>query len=104
MRIRPLLPRPLLLVGLTVAVLAGGAAPASADCPGASPTCPYAAAGQVGKRGEGVLRFPQAVAVGPDGSVYVGDQGSHVVQVFNAAGQFVRDVGIAGTGPGQLTS
>ncbi len=80
------------------------AAPASADCPGAAPACPYGAASQVGQRGEGVLRFPQAVAIGPDGLVYVGDQASHTVQVFNPAGQFVRQVGQAGTRPGELTS
>ena len=81
-----------------------GAAAARADCPGGAPVCAYTAASQVGHRGEGVLRFPQAVAVGPDGMVYVADQGSHVVQVFNPAGQFVREVGISGTGRGQLTS
>jgi DNA-binding beta-propeller fold protein YncE len=103
MRVRRL-PRPLLLAGLTAAALATGAAPASADCPGGGQVCPYVSGSQIGNRGEGVLRFPQAVAVGPDGSIYVADQGSHIVQVFNPAGQFVREVGIAGTGPGQLTS
>jgi tripartite motif-containing protein 71 len=77
---------------------------ASADCPGAGATCPYTAAAQVGQRGGGVLRFPQAVAVGPDGSVYVGDQGSHVVQVFGPDGAFRREVGIAGTRPGELSA
>jgi DNA-binding beta-propeller fold protein YncE len=81
------------------------ATPAAADCPGAtSPACPYTGVGQTGQRGEGVLRFPQSVAIGPDGSVYVGDQASHVVQVFAPDGTYVREVGIAGTRPGQLTS
>jgi len=84
--------------------LAATASPAAADCPGATPACPYGAASQVGQRGEGVLRFPQAVAVGPDGTVFVADQGSHVVQAFAPDGRFVREVGIAGTGPGGLTS
>jgi DNA-binding beta-propeller fold protein YncE len=88
----------------SAAVLAAGAAPARAvDCPGASP-CPYTAVTQIGRRGEGVLRFPQAVAVGPDGAVYVADQGSHVVQVFAPDGTFLREVGVSGTGPGQFTS
>jgi tripartite motif-containing protein 71 len=80
-----------------------GAAPALAiDCPGAQPACPYVASGQIGQRAEGVLRFPQTVAIGPDGSVYVGDQSSSVVQVFDPTGRFVREVGVAGTRPGQL--
>ena len=58
----------------------------------------------IGQRAEGVLRFPQALAVGPDGSVYVADQGSHVVQVFGPDGVFRREVGIAGTRPGQLSA
>jgi tripartite motif-containing protein 71 len=77
---------------------------ASADCPGGGTTCPYASASQIGQRGGGVLHFPQAVAIGPDGSVYVGDQGSHVVQVFGSDGVFRREVGIAGTRPGELSA
>jgi tripartite motif-containing protein 71 len=79
-------------------------ASASADCPGGGAVCPYVSAAQIGQRGGGVLRFPQAVAVGPDGSVYVGDQGSHVVQVFGPDGTFRREVGIAGTRPGELSA
>jgi len=103
----PLPSAPRLRGALAAALLLGllaGAAPARADCPGAGATCPYVAASQVGNRGEGVLRFPQAVAVGPDGAIYVADQGSHVVQVFAPNGQFLREVGSSGTGPGQLTS
>ncbi|MCW2957957.1 MAG: hypothetical protein JWP18_760, partial [Solirubrobacterales bacterium] len=75
-------------------------------CPGGLPagTCAYTAAGQVGERSGGVLRFPQAVAVGPDGAVYVADQKSHTIQVFNPDGSFRRDFGFAGSKPGQLTS
>src|SRR3954454_25040219 len=106
----PRLPRlTLLAVAIAVAatlLLGGLALPtrAAADCPGAAPSCPYVSAGQIGRRGEGVLRFPQAVAVGPDGNVYVADQASHVVQVFAPDGTFLREVGISGTGRGQLTS
>jgi tripartite motif-containing protein 71 len=88
------------IVATAIAALAPAAA--EADCPGATPACPYTAAAQVGQRAEGVMRFPQAVAVGPDGSVYVADQNSHVVQVFGPDGVFRREVGIAGTRPGQL--
>jgi sugar lactone lactonase YvrE len=51
-----------------------------------------------------VLRFPQAVAIGPDGAVYVADQKSHTIQVFNPDGSFRGDIGVAGTKPGQLSS
>jgi tripartite motif-containing protein 71 len=98
-RLRAALPAAALLALLVPA------SPAAADCPGAtSPTCPYNAVGQIGQRGEGVLRFPQAVAVGPDGAIYVGDQASHVVQVFAPDGTYQREVGIAGNRPGQITS
>src|SRR3954468_10944522 len=95
---------PLACALAALAALAATATPAAADCPGGAPTCAYSAASQIGSRGGGVLRFPQAVAVGPDGSVYVADQGSHVVQVFAPDGRFLREVGIAGTGPGGFTS
>jgi DNA-binding beta-propeller fold protein YncE len=101
MRFRSL---PLALLGATLLGLLAGAAPAAADCPGAAPACPYSTASQIGQRGAGVLRFPQAVSVAPDGTVFVGDQGSHVVQVFAPDGRFMREVGISGTGPGGLTS
>jgi sugar lactone lactonase YvrE len=86
------------------ALLAPAAAPAQAPCPGATGACPYTASSQIGQRGGGVLRFPQAVAIGPDGSVYVGDQSSSVVQVFTRDGRFLREVGLAGLRPGEFTS
>jgi tripartite motif-containing protein 71 len=93
-----------LRVAAVAAALSLAPATASADCPGGGATCPYVSASQIGQRGGGVLRFPQAVAVGPDGSIYVGDQGSHVVQVFGPDGTFRREVGIAGTRPGELSA
>src|ERR1700749_1145980 len=60
----------------------------------------------VGQSTGGVLRFPQAVAVGPDGSIYVADQFSHAIQVFAPDGTFLRSIGAAGGaqlgGPGGL--
>src|SRR5512132_2143188 len=98
------LPGPLRALAATVVLAFVAALPgaARADCPGAGATCPYYASAAVGQRAEGVLRFPQAVAIGPDGSVYVADQGSHMVQVFGPAGAFRREVGMAGSKPGQL--
>jgi DNA-binding beta-propeller fold protein YncE len=93
------------LCAALIAALALATGPAFADgCPGASGACPYTGVGIVGQRGEGVLRFPQAVAVGPDGAVYVADQKTHAITVFNADGSFRRDYGFSGSKPGQLTS
>lgn len=100
--------RPLLSTALVLAATAAATIPAtaSADCPGSSSavSCPYSALSQNGQRGGGVLRFPQAVAVGPDGLVYVVDQGSHLIQQFAPSGQWLRDIGSAGTRPGELSA
>ncbi len=95
-----------LLAGAAVFCGLVAAAPAMADCPGALPagTCAYSAVTPIGSTGGGYLRFPQAVAIAPDGSVVVGDQGSHVVQVFAPDGTFLRNIGSSGTQPGQLTA
>jgi DNA-binding beta-propeller fold protein YncE len=96
----------LLALGLTLlaALTAAAGAQAQSACPGAAPACPYLVAAQIGQRGGGVLRFPQSIAIGPDGSVYVADQSSSVIQVFGPDGAFRREVGLAGTRPGELTS
>src|SRR3954468_12969897 len=87
---------------LVIAVLCLLVLPAAASaCPGAADPCPYSGSQVIGNRTGGVLRFPQASAVGPDGSVYVADQYSHAIQVFGPDGGFVREIGA--TGPG-LTS
>ncbi|PTL60353.1 hypothetical protein [Paraconexibacter algicola] len=86
---------------LAPAVAAPGAR--AADCPGASP-CPYTAAAEIGQRSGGVLRFPQSIAVAPDGTVYVGDQHSRVVHAFAPDGTFKREIGVPGTRPGELTA
>jgi tripartite motif-containing protein 71 len=87
-------------------VLAGlaGAGDARAEaCAGAgSEPCPYASAQIVGQRAEGVLRFPEAVAVDAQGDVYVADQLSYVVQKFSASGAFETEWGSYGGGHGQF--
>ncbi len=70
-------------------------------CPGA-PVCPYSSVKQIGQRGEGVLRFPEAVAIGPAGDVYVADQLSYTVEEFSAAGVFENQWGSYGGGHGQF--
>jgi tripartite motif-containing protein 71 len=96
---------PLLLVG----ALACGWAGASADsalaegCAGSGAgACPYASAQIIGQRAEGVLRFPEAVAVDAQGDVYVADQLSYVVQKFSDTGEFVTEWGSYGGGHGQF--
>lgn len=92
----------LAVLAAAAAGLLSTAAPAAAQCAGAQPACPYAALSQTGQRDGGVLRFPQAIAVAPDGTVYVGDQGSRTVQAFAPDGRFLRSIGHAGTRPGEL--
>ena len=85
-----------------VLLLAAPAARAEA-CPGrARAACPYASATIVGQRAESVLRFPEAVALGPEGDVYVADQLSYVVQKFGPTGAFISEWGSYGSGHGQF--
>ncbi|MEI2703167.1 MAG: hypothetical protein V9E83_12305 [Baekduia sp.] len=79
------------------------AATASADTCLGEP-CPYSATATIGEQGGGTLRFPQAIAVGQDGLVYVGDQSSRIVQVFTREGAFVRQFGTPGSKPGELSA
>jgi tripartite motif-containing protein 71 len=99
-------PRRLALIStlLAVASAALGAPGARADaCPGSGGhECPYVSAQVIGQRAEGVLRFPEAVAVDTQGNVYVADQLSYVVQKFTAAGAFVSEWGSFGGGHGQF--
>jgi tripartite motif-containing protein 71 len=87
------------LAGL--AALADAAAAEACAGVGAAP-CPYASAQIIGQRAEGVLRFPEAVALDQQGNVYVADQLSYVVQKFSAAGVFETEWGSYGGGHGQF--
>jgi tripartite motif-containing protein 71 len=105
-----LIPKLVPLVFLLAAVLAcagcgsgGRDAALSRACPGAlGSVCPYARVSLIGRRGEGVLRCPEALAFAPDGELYVADQFSHVVQRFSASGRFLGQFGSYGSGPGQF--
>jgi DNA-binding beta-propeller fold protein YncE len=77
-----------------------GAALAQA-CPGAE-VCPYSSSSLIGQRAGGVLRFPQASAVGPDGAIYVADQYTRAIQVFTPDGRFLRDFGSGLTSVGAV--
>jgi DNA-binding beta-propeller fold protein YncE len=88
----------------SLAAAAAGVARAEAStCPGSSgAACPYTSAQIIGQRAEGVLRFPEAVAVDTQGNVYVADQLSYVVQEFTASGAFETQWGSYGAGQGQF--
>ena len=89
------------IVAFLCLLMLDGAASA-APCPGAGDPCPYSAAVTIGSRAGGVLRFPQATAVGPDGAVYVADQYTHAIQVFTPDGRFLRELGSGLTSVGAV--
>jgi tripartite motif-containing protein 71 len=77
------------------------------SCPGGelvsrAGRCPYTAVRAIGRRGEGVLRCPEALAFAPGGDLYVADQFSHLIQRFSGAGRFLGQWGTYGAGRGQF--
>lgn len=52
--------------------------------------------------GNGQFTAPRAVALGPDGLLYVADSGNNRIQVLDGEGNFIRAWGSAGSGPGQF--
>lgn len=52
-----------------------------------------------------LLYYPQSLAIGPDGNVYVAEQGSDRtrISVWSPTGQFLRAFGSGGSGTGQFT-
>jgi hypothetical protein len=46
--------------------------------------------------------YSGAIAVGPDGKVYVADTGNFRIQVFTSSGRFVAQYGGFGSGPGEF--
>ncbi len=52
--------------------------------------------------GEGQFSAPRAIAIGPDGLLYVADSGNNRIQVLDAEGNFIRAWGSAGSGLGQF--
>jgi tripartite motif-containing protein 71 len=94
------------LSALALCLTAGwaGASEAHAEACFGSGTgpCPYSAAAVIGQRAEGVLRFPEAVAVGPQGDIYIADQLGYVVQKLSPLGAFETEWGSYGGGHGQF--
>ena len=60
--------------------------------------------GDSGKINPGNFLFPQRIAEGNDGSVYVTDLGNSRVQVFDGSGNFIKTWGINGSGAGEFNS
>lgn len=58
-----------------------------------------------GSAGEepGQFARPRALALGPDGNLYVADACNHRIQVFTRDGKLVRLWGSAGEGPGEMS-
>ena len=53
---------------------------------------------------EGRFLDPRALAISPQGQIYVADGGNHRIQVFDQAGNFLKSWGgVEGADPGQLT-
>jgi uncharacterized protein (TIGR03663 family) len=50
----------------------------------------------------GEFNHPRGIAVAPDGGIYVVDSDNHRIQVFDAAGTFLREWGGQGNAPGQF--
>jgi len=51
---------------------------------------------------EAIFRNPRFLAVDPKGNVYVSDWASNHIKVFGPDGKFLRTIGRAGQGPGEL--
>ena len=60
--------------------------------------------GESGKINPGNFLFPQRIAEGNDGSVYVTDLGNSRIQVFDDSGNFTKAWGINGSDPGEFNS
>src|SRR6202035_1281701 len=96
--------RSALLAVLVASICGAGSQSAAAGvCAGSDGRpCPYGAVSIIGQRAEGMLRFPEAVAVDTEGNVYVADQLGYVVQKFTAAGAVETEWGAYGGGQGQF--
>lgn len=58
----------------------------------------------IGSRGSepGLFTWPRGVAVGPDNTIVVADSSNHRVQVFDAAGNFLKQFGGYGNAEGEF--
>lgn len=52
--------------------------------------------------GPGEFMWPSALAVGPDGRVFVTDEHLHKILIFSPEGNFIDEWGQSGVGPGEM--
>ncbi len=92
--------------GFTPAPSAAAPQPVLGPDPYADKTTKVASTLQFGQQGSGDGQFNGArgIAVGPDGSIYVADQGNNRIEKFDSAGKFLTKWGSKGTGDGQFDS
>ncbi len=66
----------------------------------------YTASGQfierVANSGSGQISWAEGIAAGPGGEMFIVDPSLDKVKVYNAEGDFIRQFGTSGTGPGQF--
>ncbi|HLQ35396.1 MAG TPA: flippase activity-associated protein Agl23, partial [Chloroflexota bacterium] len=88
----------------TPAPAAAGAQPVLGPDPYADKVTKLASLRQFGSQGsgDGQLLGARGVAVAPDGSIYVADQGNNRIQKFDPSGKFVLKWGSKGSGDGQF--
>ena len=60
--------------------------------------------GQSGKTEPSNFLFPQRIAEGNDGSIYVTDLGNSRIQIFDSSGNFINTWGMNGSGAGEFNS
>jgi len=96
------------LIGVLVAALfvprlsaAGAVASQRETCPCPDPPCFLRKWGQEGN-GDGQFLGPTAVAVAPDGTVYVADSKNHRIQYFDTDGTYLGQWGSKGRAGGQF--
>ncbi len=57
----------------------------------------------IGKEeGEGMLIYPSQIEEGPDGNIYVYDMADSTIKAYSPAGDFLRNIGGQGQGPGEI--
>lgn len=54
------------------------------------------------EQGEGNLIYPWHIQEGPDGNIYVMDQGDAYIKVYSPEGNYLKRIGGKGQGPGEI--